>query len=589
MNKKITASCLSLALALGLFSTTALAAEEPSQPVDTGEGVVQSQEVTEPTPAAEENETVAIINDYTLTSEITGGNFVVEESATITVSGNVTLTGDGDAFTINADTVLVFENGATLTLDGYTNGFVVSGASLTSEDMQITASTEMDVFRLKAKAKLYLSGENSIQGCGKTGTANRAIVLESTPVDEGQTVTLAANSTLHANNFYRGMETGSAKDYTISGAGMESSVFDFSNNDCGIALSYFDRDANFANCTLEVSNCINSGIYMRQDNASLYGLYFNYVNINCVNDTRTEDIAIRFHTGPFEFNNSKMTIVNSSTTGLWIYDGWNADQGGSKITDSEISISDVTGGGIGILQRPGGKGITFAICHDWEISGSTITFNDCGYAGINLSNDTQVDSTSNPTKATARMVGGKLIVSNSVISASDMDISGNAGASAVFTVQIGQFLELTDDVLVYDENGAEEPLVICARNDDPYLYWKWSILPTEVSFDTSNLSEELQTDDRYIVTGGNIPELYDDDDVYKVEDRNVPINNAGDKLTLYALTAEQYDEYVSSGTVTLTGSDGVEYSYHISKAAPDGKYYIWAPFGSFSDDVQVIK
>ena len=168
MNKKITASCLSLALALGLFSTTALAAEEPSQPVDTGEGVVQSQEVTEPTPAAEENETVAIINDYTLTSEITGGNFVVEESATITVSGNVTLTGDGDAFTINADTVLVFVHGATLTLDGYTNGFVVSGASLTSEDMQITASTEMDVFRLKAKAKLYLSGENSIQGCGKS-------------------------------------------------------------------------------------------------------------------------------------------------------------------------------------------------------------------------------------------------------------------------------------------------------------------------------------------------------------------------------------------------------------------------------------
>ena len=54
MNKKITTSCLSLALALGLFSTTALAAEEPSQPTDTGEAAVQSLEVAEPTSAAEE-------------------------------------------------------------------------------------------------------------------------------------------------------------------------------------------------------------------------------------------------------------------------------------------------------------------------------------------------------------------------------------------------------------------------------------------------------------------------------------------------------------------------------------------------------
>lgn len=55
MNTKITASCLSLALVLGLFSTTALAAEYPNQPANADEAVVQSQEVAEPTPAAEES------------------------------------------------------------------------------------------------------------------------------------------------------------------------------------------------------------------------------------------------------------------------------------------------------------------------------------------------------------------------------------------------------------------------------------------------------------------------------------------------------------------------------------------------------
>ena len=55
MNTKITASCLSLALVLGLFSTTALAAEYPNQPADADEAVAQSQEVAEPTPAAKES------------------------------------------------------------------------------------------------------------------------------------------------------------------------------------------------------------------------------------------------------------------------------------------------------------------------------------------------------------------------------------------------------------------------------------------------------------------------------------------------------------------------------------------------------
>lgn len=55
MNTKITASCLSLALVLGLFSTTALATEHPNQPANADEAVAQNQEVAEPTPAAKES------------------------------------------------------------------------------------------------------------------------------------------------------------------------------------------------------------------------------------------------------------------------------------------------------------------------------------------------------------------------------------------------------------------------------------------------------------------------------------------------------------------------------------------------------
>ena len=568
MNKKITTRCLSLALALGLFSTTALAAEEPSQPTDTGEAAVQSLEVAEPTPAAEGNKAVTISGNYTLTPETTDENFIVEGNSTITVSGAVTLTGAGDALTITASTALVFEDGASLTLSGYANGFVVSDAVLTSKDMQITATSEMDVFRLKAKAELHLSGENDIQGCGKTGTANRAIVLESTPVDEGQTVTLAANSTLHANNFYRGMETGSAKDYTISGEGMESSVFDFSNNDCGIALSYFDQDANFKDCKLEVSNCTTSGFYMRQDNASIYGLYFNGVDINCINDvTVPTDIAIRFHTGPFEFNNGKITIDGATTTGLWIYDGWNADQGGSKIDQSTISISNVTD-----PRRMEGKGITLAIGHEWNITDSTITFNNCGYAGINLSNDTQFTWSGLSYTASPRMVGGTLVIKDSTISATEMQENDR---SALFVIQVGQYLKLRDNVSVYNDN-ANQPITACALPTDPVPYWIMGILKVDAYY--ANLSDELNVADRYTVAGGSIRDFYVDSEGR----RNIPINDYGDKLELFTLSEDEFATYAENGILTLTANNGTSYKYSATEAAPDGNYYIWAPAGSFA-------
>ena len=379
MKQKLLASAMALAMVLSLTPVTALAAEDEATPE-----TVPAVDVTATEEAAET--TGITVSDGIIDSE--AGNYTVPAgtaNATITISGAVTLTGTGDAFTINADTTLVFEDNASLTLSGYTNGFVVKDATVTSEDMAITAATQMDVFRLRNAGELSLSGNNSIQGSGKEGTTNRAIVLEGGGA-QYQAVTLAANSTLAANNFYRAVETGGAKHYTISGANMDSSTFNFQNNTVGMALSYFDEDANYKNCKLDVSNCVENGIFMRQDNAAIWGLYFDGVNIHCVNDDETSGIAIRFHAGPFRFDNSVMTIDGSTTTGLWIYDGWDANRTNSGISNSTITVKNVPTS----LFQPNGNAITMAICHDWVIDGSTIAVDNCGYAGINLSNDTRV-------------------------------------------------------------------------------------------------------------------------------------------------------------------------------------------------------
>lgn len=566
MKKKITASCLSLALTLGLFSTTALAAEEPNATADTGEAIVQSQEVAEPMPAAEESG----VTEVEITSDQT--SYTISEPTKLIVSGDITLNGVDDAFTINADTELVFEDGATLTLSGYTNGFVVAGATLTSANMNITALDEMDVFRLKTDGKLELSGDNTITGSGKSGTTNRALVLES---GEGQAVTLAENTTLAANNFYRAVETGGAKHYTISGMGMDSSTFNFQNNTVGMALSYFDEDANYENCTLDVSNCDENGIFMRQDNAAIWGLNFDGVNIHCVNDKDTSGIAIRFHAGPFRFDNSVMTIDGSTTTGLWIYDGWDATRTDSGISNSTITVKNVEGNAF----QHNGKAITMAICHDWTIDGSTIAVDNCGYAGINLSNDTRVSHSGFKYTAVPGMVGGKLIITDSNIHSSNMlEIApSERSASSLFTVQVGQFLEFGDDVTIYNDNDTL-PIVMCAKGSDPYPHFAGGFLPVSAEYDLSNLAPELNTDSRFIMTGGSSKDFATHE--YAVL-RNKPVDENGTVLSMVTLTEEQYNNLKNDdGTLTVT-VDGEFYAYyHASRAADDGNRYIWVPAGA---------
>lgn len=544
MKKRIFSVALSLCMAVSLLPGTALATD--------GDG-------------GTEQVTINVTSSQT--------NYTVGQPAKLVVSGAVTLTGSGDAFTINADTTLEFAEGASLTLTGYTNGFVVEDATVTSGDMTITASSQMDVFRLQDGGGLYLSGDNSIQGSSKEGTTNRAIVLEGGGA-QYQTVTLAANSTLAANNFYRGLETGGASNYTVSGAGMDSSTFNFQGNTVGMALSYFDEDANYEDCKLDVSNCDENGIFMRQDNAAIWGLNFDGVNIHCVNNTPTSGIAIRFHAGPFRFDNSVMTIDGSTTTGLWIYDGWDATRTGSGISNSTITVKNVEGNA---LQR-NGKAITMAICHDWTIEDSTINVDTCGYAGINLSNDTRVSRSGVTYTAVPGMVGGKLIITDSIVHSSNMlEINPSArSASSLFTVQVGQFLEFGDDVTVYSDNDTL-PIVMCAKVSDPYPHFVANIFYTPVTYDLSDLAPELNTDSRFIMMGGSSKDLATYE--YAVA-RNKPVDEDGTVLSMVTLTEEQYNSLKNTdGTLTITVG-GESYTYHVSRAADDGNRYIWVPDGA---------
>lgn len=544
MKKRIFSVALSLCMAFSLLPGTALATD--------GDG-------------GTEQVTINVTSSQT--------NYTVGQPAKLVVSGAVTLTGSGDAFTINADTTLEFAEGASLTLSGYTNGFVVEDATVTSEDMTITASSQMDVFRLQNGGGLYLSGDNSIQGSSKEGTTNRAIVLEGSGA-QYQTVTLAANSTLAANNFYRGLETGGASNYTVSGAGMDSSTFNFQGNTVGMALSYFDEDANYEDCKLDVSNCDENGIFMRQDNAAIWGLNFDGVNIHCVNNTPTSGIAIRFHAGPFRFDNSVMTIDGSTTTGLWIYDGWDATRTGSGISNSTITVKNVTDN----IIRRSGKAITMAICHDWTLDGSTVSIDNCGYAGINLANDTQVTRSGLRYTAVPRMVGGKLIVTDSVVHSSNMeDIdSRNQNGSALFAVQVGQFLEFGDDVTAYNDDN-ERPIVMCAKGSDPYPHFISNIIFTPATYDLSGLAAELNTDLRFTMTGGSSKDLATDS--YAIA-RNKPVNENGETLSMVTLTEMEYNN-VKNADGTLTVSvNGNSYIYHANRAADDGSRYIWVPAGT---------
>ena len=562
MKKRIFASAMALAMALSLLPVSALAAE--------GEDTT-------------ENTATSITQNYTLTSATTGGNFSLDgEDITLTIQGEVALDGDGDAFTINADATLVFAEGASLTLTGYDNAFVVENATLSGGGWVINDGDGMDLFRLKTSGKLNITSDVVLSGNGATDTTSRAIVLPGSGA-QNQAIHLAANTTLEANDFYRGVETGGASNYTISGENRDTSVFDFSENDCGMYLSYFDSNAHFNKCKLEVSNCTTSGIFMRQDNASLNGLYIDNVFINCVNDEldNQEDIAIRFHTVNFEIKDSVINIENAWNTGLWICDGW--DKNGTKeISDTTISVKKVYGQTElygGAMRR---KAITLVPYGEFLIDGCEIIMEGSGSdtmeGGLNIASDIQLNRSTMSAKPT--IVDGTVKLQNTEIYTSRI-------TGADVGVQVGQFLEIGENVVIEndhnDTNWTEHFTVLCDDYNNGYPGQILGI-PFTLQYDVSNLTEAQKSPNRLTVTGGNYWSTRDPNLKYLELDNclfyeaSIPVNVAGEDLTMFEVTSDAYSTYVTDDKIVLRNSDGSTYDYKAAVTA-DGQTsrYIWAP------------
>lgn len=562
MKKRLFSALLSLCLAASLFPIGVLAAEGD---------------------AATEKATVNVTAGTT--------NYTTSEPTKFVVSGAVTLSGSGDAFTITQDSELVFETGASLTLTGYTNGFVVQDAVLSGGGWVIHDGDGMDLIRLKTGGQLDITGDVDLNGYSKTEITSRGIILESTAANGGQQITLAANTTLSANNFYRGLESGGAKDYTVSGAGMDSSTFDFSNNNCGMALSYFDQNATFENCKLEVSNCDASGIFMRQDNAALDGLYLTQVNINCVNsiDLNQSDIAIRFHSNNFEITDCVINIENAWNTGLWVYDGWNANEQ-NEITGTTITVKhvenndDLVSSLFGSINRR--KAITFVPYRDWLISdcainidgqSATSTADNTMEGGINIASDIALnrhDSMSpNDWTATPGMHGGKVIFEDTTITT-----SGVTGADV--GAQVGQWIEIGKNVVIENGENDSHYTAICDDVNNGYpVQYLFGV--RYIDYITTGMSEENQDPDRLIVTGGSYRSTRSDginhNNVTIPYDCSVPVNEAGEDLTMFEVSSDAFGTYSQNNSITLIDCNGNTYSYEVANASAGDIRYIWAP------------
>lgn len=512
---------------------------------------------------AAEGEGNITINDLMMTDTSTTINSV----STIHVSGNVTLNGTGDAFTINADTTLVFEEGATLTLTGYTNGFVVNGATLSGGGWVITDGDGMDLIRLKTGGKLNITGDIDLNGHDKTDTTSRGIVLQG-GTNSAQQITLGNGVTVFANNFYCGMVTGGAENYIISGFETNSSTFDFSDNARGLAPYNGDKNATYKNCKLEVSNCSESGVYMQQMSAAINNLVLDHVYINCVNtDTMPSNIPVRFQVGPFHFSDTTINIQNAENTGLWIYDGHGGDafRDGSTLNDCTIIVKEVGNGG----PNDTSKAVTLAPRHNWYFNGCTFDMDDCGYGGINIS----CDAKRNGSKVQPSIYGGKITITDTVISGTNMD----ADESAVLGIQPGQSVIFEENVLINGDDSVDYT-ILCNDGTEsvPYATEIFGFpIVLQLKYDLSTLPEQYKAANRMYVLGGSIRQVLASDAEYVQQ--STPVNKAGEKLDQYAVSAQAWNTYANNNSITLIDSNGDSYTYKASRFESDGTRYIWAP------------
>lgn len=545
-----------------------------------------------------------------VTIDGTQTNYTISTDTTLVVAQDITLDGANTASAFNitgteeipVNVTLVFENNATLTLKNYTDGFVIENATLTGQGWNIVDATGMDVIQLNNNGSLDITGNVQLTGAGKDNQASRGIAMVNS---SGQTIEVADGATLAANGFYRGLETSTASNYTIQGdsttttvdgkttsEGMYNSVLDFSDNAYGMALSYFDSSVNFKDCKLEVSDCDQSGIYMRQDNGFINGLYFDQVFINCVNGENFEqaDIAVRLHSAKFEIKDCNINIENARNTALWLCDGlWS--EGSREILDTTITIKNVEehpdSSFVGNTTRR--KAITIVPWDEWTIDGCTIDIdgvsssqNDAMQVGLNIASDIKVDTSNlfNPT-AKASYFGGLINISNTEIYTKHLQV-------ADIGVQIGQSVNIGENVMIDNDNGESGALphytILC---DDPVDKYPVTILGIEVriNYDTSNLSGDAAKSKRVTVSGGSFYSSQDETlEVfeYPVYKNSIPINVYGEDLTMFALDENAYSECNTNGTIEITSLQGQKYNYKAEVKSPDEYRYIWAPAATVS-------
>lgn len=533
---------------------------------------------------------MAAEGDIVMNGTPTGGTVVVNsDTNTITVTGNAVLNGSGgDAITINDDATMNFEQGATLTVTGYDNAFVIENGTLTGGGWHVIDGDGLDLFRLKTGGKLDITSDVDLDGNGSDITTSRAIVLPGSSSD--QAVTLGEGCTLAANNFYRAIETGGAVNYSIDGENKATSIFDFSENGCGMALSYFDQQAHFNDCTFQVENCDQSGIFMRQDNGHLQGLYIDNVIINCLNDDDWEqtDIAVRFHSGDFEITNSEINIANAWTTGLWICDSWNKP-GTRLIENTEINVDTVRDADDSELYGNASrrKAITLVPFADWTIKNCDITMKgnvdesldieEPMELGINIASDVKISGGLFDLKATPSYKGGKIILEGTKIETENIMF-------ADIGVQVGQFLEIGDNTSIineYDRTGewGANPhyTVLC---DNPQKGYQVMVLNqyVTINYETAGLTADQASPDRVTVSGGSYWSSPDQNLNVLTNNayfESLPNNSNGDELSMFTVLPEQYSEYMQNG-VNLMDSTGNSYQYLAENPSANNLRYIWA-------------
>ena len=385
---------------------------------------------------------------------------------------------------------------------------------------------------------------------------------------------------------------------------MYDSEFDFSDNDCGMYLNYFDTNANYKLCTLEVSNCPTSGIFMRQDNAALDGLYIDEVYINCVNDIDLDqaDIAIRFHSNDFAITDSVINIENAWNTGLWICDGWNV--GEKEISGTEITVKHVEDridNGDDPLaslysQVSRRKAITLVPFGEWTITGCEITIDGESSASANLASDlnemeggvniasdirlTRNDSLDRDDwRAIPGMHGGKILLENT-----EINTDGIIGAD--IGTQVGQWLEIGKNVVINSSQSTDHYTFLCDIISNTYVIeidLGFMSIPVKIQYETSGMATEDMADKRISITGGSVwtPE-YDsvDTDFSGNYDPNcaIPVNASNEELAMFAVSEEAFATYADAdGNLTFDTESGTEQKYGVSNASSDGYRYIWAP------------